>query len=267
MEPRRGGSDRSTLSSVTNALLLLAHFEKHDSISVSEAARLLNVAPSSAHRSLTTLKDMGFIRQQDSGRRYEAGHRLLDIALGALSQIDLREIARPYLEELSNSIPGQIWLIKLDSTRAYSFDMHMTSGIALAKPEVISSRPAHTLAAGKLLLSRLSNAQIDKLYPGERLEVSTEQSISRKAELIRELDLIRKYDYAVQIRENLPESGAVAVPLLGATDELLGALAVSGPAEDFDPDSRRERIVLARRTADAITQDIRNRLRGRPGAV
>ncbi|TQC48788.1 IclR family transcriptional regulator [Rhodococcus sp. WS4] len=265
MRPEPGGSDRSTLSSVTNALLLLGYFEKHDSISVSEAARLLNVAPSSAHRALTTLKDMGFVRQQESGRRYEAGHRLLDIALGALSQINLREIARPYLEELSNNIPAQIWLIKLDSTRAYSFDMHMAKGISLAKPDVISSSPAHTLAAGKLLLSRLSDAQIDKLYPSEELEVSTDRSIRRKTELLHELELIRRYDYAVQIRENIPESGAVAVPLYGAHDELLGALSVSGPAEDYDPDSRRERILLARQTAAAIAQDIRDRLRYRPG--
>jgi DNA-binding IclR family transcriptional regulator len=264
---QRPGSDKSTLSSVTNALLLLGHFENHESISVSEAARLLNVAPSSAHRSLTTLKDMGFIRQQDSGRRYEAGRRLIEIALGALSQISLRDIARPYLEELSHSIPAQIWLIKLDSNHAYSFDMHLTTGITLAEPDVISSQPPHTLAAGKLLLSRLSNAQIDKLYPAEQLATSTERSIGRKAELLHELELIRKYDYAVQIRENLPFSGAVAVPLLGGTDELLGALAVSGPAEDFDPDSRRERILLARETSRAITQDIRDRLRGKPGAV
>jgi DNA-binding IclR family transcriptional regulator len=243
--------------------LLLEHFENNASISVSEAARLLNVAPSSAHRSLTTLRDMGFVRQQDSGRRYEAGHRLLDIALGALSQINLREIARPYLEELSQTIPAQIWLIKLDARRAYSFDMHLTTGIALARPDVISSRPAHTLAAGKLLLSRLSNAQIDKLYPGESLPVCTAQSISRKEQLLKELELIRKYDYAVQIRENLPVSGAVAVPLYGATDELLGALAVSGPAEDFDAGSRRERIVLARETADEISRDVRARVRSR----
>jgi DNA-binding IclR family transcriptional regulator len=267
MEPRRRGPDRSTLSSVTNALLLLGHFEEHDSISVSEAARLLDVAPSSAHRALTTLKELGFIRQQESGRRYTAGHRLLDIALGALSQIDLREIARPYLEHLSHNIPAQIWLIKLDATRAYSFDMHMTTGIALAEPGVISALPAHTLAAGKLLLSRLSDAQIDKLYPREQLETSTARSISRKAQLLHELKLIRKFDYAVQIRENLPVSAAVAVPLYGAINELIGALAVSGPAEDFDLDSRRQRIRLARETADAITQDIRDRVRRRPGAI
>jgi DNA-binding IclR family transcriptional regulator len=255
------------LSSVTNALLLLTHFEDHDSISVSEAARLLGVAPSSAHRSLTTLKEMGFIRQQESGRRYTAGHRLLNIALGALSQIDLRETARPHLEHLSNSIPAQIWLIRLDSTRAYTFDMHMATGIALAEPEVISSLPAHTLAAGKLLLSHLSDAQLGKLYPRERLETSTARSISSKAQLLHELQLIRKYDYAVQIRENLPISGAVAVPVYGAIKELLGALAVSGPAEDFDLDSRRERIRLARETAEAIRQDIRELVRMHPGAV
>lgn len=264
MSNHPNGSDRSSLSSVTNSLLLLEYFEKHESVSVSEAATILNIAPSSAHRALNTLKAMGFIRQQPTGRRYEAGYRLLEIALGALAQIDIRDIARPYLEELSNSIPAQIWLIKLDSDRAYSFDMHMTTGVALARPDIVSTRPTHTLAAGKLLLSRLTDSQINKLYPQEQLATPTDRSIGKKADLLRELELIRKYNYAVQIRENLPSSGAVAVPLMGEADQLLGALAVSGPAEDFDANSRRDRIELARTASHEITRDFRNRLRGRP---
>jgi DNA-binding IclR family transcriptional regulator len=262
MDPQRGGREKSTLSSATNALLLLGYFEDHSSISVTEAARVLGVAPSSAHRTLTTLKDLGFVRQQEAGRRYTVGYRLLDIALGALSQIDLREVAWPYLEQLSVRIPAQVWIIKLDATRAYSFDMHVADGVALADSETVSALPAHTLAAGKLLLSHLTDARIDKLYPREQLEVPTGRSIRSKSQLIHELKLIRKYEYAVQIRENLSVSAAVAVPLYGATNELLGAISVSGPAEDFDVDSRRVRIQLARDTATAIRQDIIHRVRG-----
>jgi DNA-binding IclR family transcriptional regulator len=258
MEPQRG---RSTLSSATNALLLLGYFEGHSSISVTEAARLLGVAPSSAYRTLATLKDLGFVRQQEGARRYTVGYRLLDIALGALSQIDLREVAWPYLEQLSVRVPAQIWIIKLDATRAYSFDMHVAAGIALADSETVSALPAHTLASGKLLLSRMTDGQIDKLYPQEQLEVPTCRSIRTKSQLIHELKVIRKYDYAVQIRENLSVSAAIAVPLYGATNELLGAISVSGPAEDFDVDSRRLRIQLARDTASAIRQGIKDRVR------
>ena len=261
MEPRRSGSDRSTLSSVSKALLLLQYFENHASISVAEAAALLEVAPSSAHRALSTLRESGFIRQQESGRRYEAGQRLLDIAIGALRQVDIRAIAGPHLKKLSRSVPAQVWLNKLDVRRVYTVDMQLTIGVALADVDAVSRFPAHTSASGKVLLSRLTRSQIDRLYPDEQLEVSTEKSLRRKAQLLKELDLVRRYEYAVQVGEQLRVSAGVAVPLYGEPDELLGAIAVTGPAQDFDSGTVRRHAVLAREAAEAISQDVRDRMR------
>jgi DNA-binding IclR family transcriptional regulator len=263
VEPRRT-PDRSTLSSVAKALLLLEHFEKHASISVSEAAELLGVAPSSAHRALSTLRESGFIRQQESGRRYEAGQRLLDIAVGALRQVDIREIARPYLNALSKAVPAQIWLNRLDLRRVYTLDMHLTTGVAIAEAGAVSKYPAHTSASGKVLLSHLPRTDLDRLYPQERLEVCTERSVSRKTDLLRELELVRRFDYAVQVGEQLRVSAGVAVPLFGAPGEMLGAIAVTVPAREFDGRTMRTHAVLAREAADSISRDVRDRLPAAP---
>jgi len=258
--PAENRAVSESLSSVGNALALLEHLEHNGSISVTEASRLLGVSVSSAHRLLRTVTDAGFAVQPRPGARYEAGRKLLGIALGALSQVRLREIAFPHLEELSLRIPAQIWLIRMDSSRATSFDAHMTSGPLLATPEFISSRPLHTLASGKLLLSTLTSAHLDRLYPRERLTQATERSVTSKERLLRELGAIRKTKYAVQLGENLITSGALAVPVYGATGETLGALAVSGPVEEFGRDNIRERLSLARTTSAAITTDIRERV-------
>jgi len=252
------------LSSVAKALLLLEHFEKHASISVSEAAELLDVSPSSAHRALATLRESGFIRQPEAGRRYEAGQRLLDIAVGALRQLDIRAVARPHLDALSRSVPAQIWLNRLDLRRVYTLDMHMSSGVAIAEAGAVSRYPAHTSASGKVLLAQLERSDLDRIYPQERLEICTERSVSRKTDLLRELDLVRRYDYAVQVGEQLRVSAGVAVPLFGAPGDLLGAIAVTVPAQEFDARTMRTHAVLARETAAAISRDVRRRAPSAP---
>ncbi|MEP7739580.1 IclR family transcriptional regulator C-terminal domain-containing protein [Nocardioides sp. 31GB23] len=260
---RPAPASSSSLSSVGNALLLLEHLEHNGSISVTETARLLGVGISSAHRLLRTVTDAGFAVQRRSGGRYEAGHKLLDIALGALSQINLREIAYPHLEELSRRIPAQIWLIRMDSSRATSLDAHLTSGVQLATPDFIASRPLHTLASGKLLLSTLTASHLNRLYPHERLPPVTARSITSKDQLFKELAAVRRAHYAVQLGENMLPSGAIAVSVYGLTGEILGALTVSGPVEEFDRVGLHERLPLVRSASVAITDDIHERLRQR----
>lgn len=261
--PRRRheiGPPASSLVSVGNALALLEHFESTGSVSVTEAARLLGVGVSSAHRLLRTLIDAGFATQPRPGGRYEAGHKLLNIALGALSQLQVRQIAYPHLEELSRQIPAQIWLIRMESSRAMAFDTHLTIGVKLATPDFIASQPLHVLASGKLLLSTLTSAHLNRIYPQDRLLTVTERSISTKRQLLKELSIIRQAHYAVQLGETQLTSGALAVPVYSPATELLGALTVSGPVGDFDRAELRRRLSLARATSSAITADLRERL-------
>jgi DNA-binding IclR family transcriptional regulator len=253
-------SSRSTLSSVTNALVLLGHFKDHVSVSVSEAADLLGVSPSSAHRTLATLRDNGFLRQR-SGRRYEAGPMLVEIALGALAQTGLRDVADPHLRELSRTVPAQIWLNKLADRRVHNLGMHIGIGVALAELHAVSRYPIHTSASGKLLLSHLAPSHIDSLYPDAVLETVTARSLRRKEQLLEELELIRRCGYAVQVGEQREETAGVAVPLYGVADEILGVLAVTGPADEFDSDTRRSHLVRARSTARAISRDVRGWIR------
>ena len=98
----KGDGRRSYLvGSVDSALRLLTALRDQPSLGVKESAELLGVAPSTAHRLLSTLQANGFVAQDPAPRRYGPGGALLTVALASLRRIDVRRVARPHLSALS----------------------------------------------------------------------------------------------------------------------------------------------------------------------
>src|SRR5688500_16330317 len=94
------GSD-GVPSSVDNALRLLELIGEQQTLRVPEAAARLGVARSTAHRLLSALRRRGFVLQDKPNGVYRPGPVLNEIGLAAIGRIDIRSVARPVLEELS----------------------------------------------------------------------------------------------------------------------------------------------------------------------
>lgn len=95
MERNTGGE---RVVAVDRALVLLTLLGGRESLTVTDAAHALEVAPSTAHRLLTTLVGRGFA-VQDRQRRYAAGPALL-LPGQAYGTPVLVSRVRPYLEQL-----------------------------------------------------------------------------------------------------------------------------------------------------------------------
>src|ERR1700761_7261614 len=89
------GGDR--LTSVDNALCLLQLVAERQALRVSEAADLLGVARSTAHRLLSALRRRDFLMQDKPNGVYRPGPALHAIGMAAISRIDIRRIAQPVL--------------------------------------------------------------------------------------------------------------------------------------------------------------------------
>src|ERR671916_1484618 len=90
----------ATTTSVDNALWLLQLVGEHQALRVAEAADLLGVARSTAHRLLAALRHRGFVVQDRPNGAYRPGPALHEIGLAAVTRIDVRRIAHPVLEQL-----------------------------------------------------------------------------------------------------------------------------------------------------------------------
>lgn len=246
------------MSSVENALCLLEALRTQSSFSVKEAAEMLEVAPSTAHRLLTTLQAHGFVSQVRPSRRYEVGPALVDIALEALRGIDVRQTAHPYLQELASIVRETVNLIVLDGDQIRFID-------SVEGPEAVrvSSRtgavlPAHCTAGGKVLLAALDGTQLARLYPGRRLSALTPQSVTDRAALMTELAEIRRKGYATSFEQSTNGLSAVAVSVRGGSSQVIAAIGVSAPAARLDEERVASIVEATEKTAKAIEGALRH---------
>ncbi|MFC1904108.1 IclR family transcriptional regulator, partial [Chloroflexota bacterium] len=87
----------------------------------------------------------------------------------------------------------------------------------------------HTTSVGKALLSELSDEEIDKIYPEEKLEPLTSKTITNKTELKRRLKQIKETGVAIAKEEARNGVWAVSSVIRDSTGRCTAALSISTP--------------------------------------
>lgn len=229
-------SGPAATGSVGNALKILLMFRDNPAVRVADVARELGVARSTAHRLLTTLERHRFAAQQVRGGTYEPGPALLDMGLHALADLDLRSVARPYLEELSTKTAESACLLVLEGCEVVVLDF-VPGNHRLRVVERLGDRaPAHSTAAGKAILAALDPMDFRRLYPSETLPKASARAVRTRRSLERELDTIRREGYALNREESGDGSVGIAAAVVHRTDGVVGAVSLALPSSRLDDD-------------------------------
>ncbi|MCZ2827562.1 IclR family transcriptional regulator [Modestobacter sp. VKM Ac-2986] len=217
-------------TSVDRALWLLQLMGEHQVLRVAEAAELLGVARSTAHRLLTALRRRGFVLQDRPNGAYRAGPALYEIALAAVNRIDIRQVARPVLEELRAETQETVSLAVLEGATVRFLDCAESQRIVRVGNRTGVVRPAHAAAVGKAILAGLSEAELSRRYPdGELPSGTTAATIADLSVLREELAEIRDRGYALNWEESTDGVCAIAVALRDTVGQPLAALGVVAP--------------------------------------
>src|SRR5437016_4442863 len=220
---------RYPVSSATNVLRLLLLFLDRQEVRVSEAAVALHMAPSTAHRLLTTLESVRFVRKDPATRAYVAGGALLELGVAGVRGFDALGLLRPILQRLSEELGETAHVVVL-----HGQSILFTESVETTRALRIGSRigrvmPAACTAGGKAILATLPPAALRSLYPSPRLEQMTPRSLATFQDLEADLERIRERGYAVNFGESEPEVAAVAMALPHMGGQAPSAITVSAP--------------------------------------
>lgn len=221
-------SDRMT--SVDNALRLLQLVAERQALRVSEAADLLGVARSTAHRLLSALRRRDFLMQDKPNGAYRPGPALHAIGMAAISKIDIRRIALPGLEQLRDTTRETSSLAILEGTMIRFIECYEGLSEVRVGNRVGLVRHAHASSAGKSLLAALPDSELLRRYPGEELPAPTPSSITSRSQLLGELALVRAQGYALNWEESSEGVAAVAAALTDSSGAPLAAISVAVPS-------------------------------------
>jgi IclR family acetate operon transcriptional repressor len=244
---------RYPIESVANAARILGMYRNESELRISDVAEALTISPSTAHRLLTTLEAADMVAQNPTTRCYVTGPALVAIAQALAATNSRWEFARPFMAELGERTGFTVNLQILQGP-----DVAFVQSVESLRPVRVGSRlgavmPAYHTSGGKLLLARLVEDEILRLYPSPQLASRTPRSIGDRAELLAELRRVRRRGYATNFGESEPGVSAVAVLVSNVRGHGESALAVSAPENRLPQSHVRALVAELSKTADLLS--------------
>jgi DNA-binding IclR family transcriptional regulator len=250
---KKSGAPAYPIQSVEHALVLLALFAERRRLSVGAVAKELRVAPSTASRLVAMLEHHGYVRREADSRDYVLGARLRDIGLAAVRELDIRPQTRPYLEALSAETGETVQVGILQGQYVIFLDCVEGRHNLRVSSRIGSLLPAHSLSSGKVLLAELSPDDLATLYPTDRLQQVTPQTIGSRAKLQRALIDVRKLGYAAAFSESEVGVSTVAVSIRDMAGRTRCAISVAAPEARLTAKNAAAFAKVLRRSARAIS--------------
>ncbi|MEK9722974.1 MAG: IclR family transcriptional regulator C-terminal domain-containing protein [Rhodospirillaceae bacterium] len=250
-------SDRKSgrVQSVSRALAILSRLgEFDDGLTLSQLSKDLKLAPSTAHRLLTTLQEERFVHFNDTKGFWQVGVQAFVVGSHFLGSRDLVTVALPYMEQLMEQSGETTNLAMADRGEIVYLAQVQCHQLmrTLARP---GARVAmHCSAVGKALLSQMSENDVARVLRNRGLPRVTDQTITSMDELCMQLRTARQRGYAMDDEEHSIGLRCIAAPVFDERGTALAAVSLSGPKVRL-PEARVEELAtLLVETGRQITQ-------------
>jgi DNA-binding IclR family transcriptional regulator len=199
-------------------------------LSLAEISEKLQLHKSTAHRLMMVLERYRFIEKNSVSGRYRLGLKLFELGTKAVSQLDLRERARPFLERVVLETGETVHLCIMDDTEVVYLDKVEPARSVRMASSVGRRNPAYCTAVGKAMMAYLSDTEVENIVRKQGLKPLTGNTITTLYELKAELATIRKRGYAIDDEENEEGVRCVGSVVRGHSGEPVAAISISGPA-------------------------------------
>lgn len=221
--------------------------------SLAELAQAVNLPKTTVFREVVNLEVRGLVEQDPTTGKYRLGLRLFELGMYAWRNVDLRAVARPYLEELSRRTGESITLGILSEDEVLYLDKVDSAKVLRAASSLGQRRLPHCTAVGKVLLADLSDYEVARIAQEKGLAPRTAATITNLDDLRTELARIRHEGYSVDLGEFEEGLCCVATPILDGAGKVAAAIGVAGPLVRFDAETRQQLIKVMQSTAEEIS--------------
>jgi DNA-binding IclR family transcriptional regulator len=241
------------LQSVGIALDIIDALAQAHELSLSELARRVGVAKSTAHRTCAVLARRGLV-DRTADRAYRLGLRFVEYGRLATERTAVRDQALPLLVELRNTLEETVQIgVPAGADVVY---VERVEGQRALRYSTNSRRsPLHRSSAGKVLAAFNPELAEARLRAG--LPPSTGYTIVVSELLLAELARVRDRGYARSVDETELGMSSLAVPVRDSVGgSVVAAISMVGPTPRVvgDHETRHTRVLKA--GASRLTQAI-----------
>lgn len=244
-----------TIQSVDRALKIFDFLcASEATVSLTEVCDSLALNPNMAYRLLMTMRDAGYLIQDEETNRFRPSLKVLQLTRNALGNLEIRTRALPYLEQLWREYPntninlgllhdGEVLVVtRIESERVPR--TYFTAGKVM---------PVHATGLGKALICELGDDEIQRIIDQHGLRPYTESTITDCGELLRQVHQVRTDQVAWDYGENVPNDNCVAAPIRDSSRRIVAAVSMSAFTVYMTIDDLKAAAIRVRETARNIS--------------
>ena len=251
------GTDSSPATAVERALNILelvAH--RRDGLTNSEISHKLAIPKSSASYILRTLERRGYLRRDAASGRYRLGLKILSLGGDAQSNLDIADVALPFMRSLVERVHLTSHLAVLDQGEAVYIEKVEAPGFFKVNTWVGRRMYLHSTSVGKALLAWLPKPELEAIVRQQGLKKRTPKTIHTVSRLLADLELVREQGHAVDDEENSLGARCLGAPIVDAEGNVTAALGVSGTLTQVDEENLPKIADALKETARRISRQL-----------
>lgn len=249
MEPRS-----KTVQSIDRAFRLLECFTlDNPQLSISDLTKLTSLSKSTVFRILATLSQNGYIQQNAVTQKYSLGFKLFHLGAVVLGNMDLREVALPFMRQLSEETSETVDLNVVDQGERVCIEKVESLEIVRNFVRVGQRNCLWLGAAGRVLLANIPEPEAVLIIENA---IETGGLKKEKALFLKELKEVHVSGYAISREERVKGSFSVAAPVFDYSGQLIGGISLAGPIQRLSEERIPALIEKVKMTAKQISRSL-----------
>ncbi len=235
--------DRRFVTALARGLDILRCFSRKDrELGNSEIAQRTRLAKPTVSRLTFTLTQLGYLTYSPETGRYALSVGVLSFSHAYLGTLDVRNIARPLMQELADDVHASVSLGAPDPSGQHMVFLEICQGTGQMfhiSLEVGSRVPHGWTAMGRAFLAALTPDEREERLASYRKATPRAQWDSIEAGIDKAVRDYERYGFCLSVGEWVKDVWAVGTPMVSREGHRILALNCSGPIFDMN----RQRII------------------------
>ena len=222
-----------------------------------EISAALDLHKSTVHRLLMSLVYMGYAKQDETTQKYMLSYKIVNMAGKILDRMDILQVAKPYLERLSDLSGEAVHLVQREGNHIlYIYKIEAKVGTIRMVSHVGMIHPMYCSGVGKAIMSTLPEREVKQIWNESVIEKKTDKTVTDYDEMQKLLEEVRKNGYALDDEENEKGVRCIAACLHGYQNEVKYAFSISGPTSRMTRERVMELAVDVKKVQEELSREL-----------
>lgn len=235
LEPSRSPEDRYFITALARGLEVLSCFRSSDKgLTNQQIAERCGLPKSTVTRFTYTLTRLGYLVQDDSGR-YGLGTATLGLGSAMLSRLDIRQLARPMMQELADFSGTTVSIAVRDRLSMIYVEVCRSTAALSLSLQVGARMPLAASAIGRAYLVRASEQERKDIL-SRCLELDEVAYQNLRQGLDKALEDQQRYGCTTSFGDWQKDVNGIAVGFLPIGGNQLMSINCGGPSSSVSPE-------------------------------